>query len=606
MAAEEISTHGEPKAAGEVRPWRNWLADHIGLDDDQKLEVYRNVARSASMRDATYWAEILFSAGIATMGLTLGSPAVIIGAMLISPLMGPIMAAGLALAAGDFILTVRSVTNIVVSSMVAIAFATLLVVLLPFREMTSEIAARTQPNTLDLVVALFSGAVGALATSKSLRGVATSIPGVAIAVALMPPLCVTGYGLGVLLTVERAQGIGILRGGALLFVTNLIAITFTSMLVFLALHVDAECVRAYIREWRRGDPGSAAIRRALDRLAVPKALATIGSLPARLVLLVVLVAAVFVPLKRSFDALSREIAQRHELNDIQREASEVWQERFAAGSGGEARSFIDVLEAKRDADGRTALTMRVFTSRALSPDERSSYVHALAQSLRRKPETIALTLVEIPTSRYEIATRARPEPVAPVEISLARQLDDVRQRTVAALTAAPMPPGAVLLDTPVTIRAARSDVTLTYVAPSPFSPDAQSLIVRDVRSRLGVPDARVLLRWIPLTTPVAFSGRSTALSGLAQQQLVALAQRLAEYPELLATVSAPDATARSASRAAAVAAMLGAGGSPEMRVRTVVADPPRENGSVITVTVMRAAAGPPLPATGRTAAGGRE
>lgn len=155
------------------------------------------------------------------MGLTLGSPAVIIGAMLISPLMGPIMAAGLALAAGDFILTVRSVANIIVSSAIAIAFATVLVVLLPFREMTAEIAARTQPNTLDLVVALFSGAVGALATSKSLRGVATSIPGVAIAVALMPPLCVTGYGVGVLLTLERAQGIGILRGGALLFVTNL-------------------------------------------------------------------------------------------------------------------------------------------------------------------------------------------------------------------------------------------------------------------------------------------------------------------------------------------------------------------------------------------------
>jgi uncharacterized hydrophobic protein (TIGR00271 family) len=587
MAAEELTTRPGGDGAGTGRTWRNWLADHIGLDDDQKLQVYRNVAGSASMRDATYWAEILFSAGIATMGLTLGSPAVIIGAMLISPLMGPIMAAGLALAAGDFILTVRSIANIAVSSVVAIAFATLLVVLLPFREMTSEIAARTQPNTLDLVVALFSGAVGALATSKSLRGVATSIPGVAIAVALMPPLCVTGYGVGVLLTVERAQGIGILRGGALLFVTNLIAITFTSMLVFLALHVDAECVRAYIREWRRGDPGSAAIRRVLYRLPVPKALARIGSLPARLVLLVVLVAAVFVPLKRSFDALSREIAQRHELNDIQREASAVWQERFAADAGGEARSFIDVLEAKRDDDGRTALTMRVFTSRALSPEERTAYVNALARSLRRKPEAIALTLVEIPTSRYEIATRARPEPVAPVEIPLPQQLAAVRERTAAVLTATPLPSGATLLDAPVTIRAAGSDVTLTYLAPAPFGADAQSLIVRDVRSRLGVPNARVSLRWMPQATSVAFTGRSTAPSDIAQQQLVMLTQRLNEYPELLATVNAPDATARSAARAAAVAGILRAGGMPEGRVRTVVADPPREDGSVVTVAVMR-------------------
>ncbi|HYC89094.1 MAG TPA: DUF389 domain-containing protein [Thermoanaerobaculia bacterium] len=591
MAAEDLPTHMDEPSGGDGS-WRNWLADHIGLDDDQKLQVYRNVAGSASMRDATYWAEIVFSAGIATMGLTLGSPAVIIGAMLISPLMGPIMAAGLALAAGDFILTVRSIANIAVSSVVAIAFATLLVVLLPFREMTSEIAARTQPNTLDLVVALFSGAVGALATSKSLRGVATSIPGVAIAVALMPPLCVTGYGVGVLLTVERAQGIGILRGGALLFVTNLIAITFTSMLVFLALHVDAECVRAYIREWRRGDPGSAAIRRALDRLPVPKALARIGSLPARLVLLVVLVAAVFVPLKRSFDALSREIAQRHELNAIQREASAVWQERFASGAGGEARSFIDVLEAKRDEDGRTAVTMRVFTSRALSPEERMAYVSALARSLRRKPETIALTLVEIPTSRYEIATRARPEPVAPVEVPLAQQLDSVRERTATILAATPLPSGATLLDAPVTIRAGGSDVTLTCLAPSPFGADAQSLIVRDVRSRLGVPNARVSLRWIPQTTSVAFTGRSTTPAGIAQQQLVMLTQRLSEYPELLATVNAPDATARSAARAAAVAGILRAGGMPEARVRTVVADPPRGDSSIVTVAVTRVESSP--------------
>lgn len=586
MAAEDLSARMEERPPAETTR-RNWLADHIGLDDDQKLQVYRNIARSASMRDATYWAEILFSAGIATMGLTLGSPAVIIGAMLISPLMGPIMAAGLALAAGDFILTVRSIANIAVSSVVAISFATLLVVLLPFREMTSEIAARTQPNTLDLVVALFSGAVGALATSKSLRGVATSIPGVAIAVALMPPLCVTGYGLGVLLTVERAQGIGILRGGALLFITNLIAITFSSMLVFLALHVDAECVRAYIREWRRSDPGSAAVRRILDRLAVPKALATIGSLPARLVLLVVLIAAVFVPLKRSFDALSREIAQRHELNAIQRSASNVWQQRFAATASGETRSFIDVLEAKRDDDGRTALTMRVFTSRALSVDERTAYVVALAQSLRRDPATISLTLVEIPTSRYEIATRARPEPPAAVELPLAQQLEGIRHRAVTVLAGAPLPAGATLLDAPVTIRATGADVTMTYLAATPFGADAQSLIIRDVQSRLGLNAARVSLRWVPQTIVVAFTGRSTAVPELAQQRLVTLAHRLREYPALQATVTAPDATSRSTVRAASIAAILRAGGFSETRVRTVTAQPARDVDRVITIAVAR-------------------
>ena len=124
-------TVSQPEMA--ERLWRDWLADHIGLDDEQKQEVYSSIARSATMRDATYWAEIIFAAGIATLGLTLGSPAVIIGAMLISPLMGPIMAAVLALAAGDLVLTIRAVANVVVSCIVAVVFATVLVALLPFR-----------------------------------------------------------------------------------------------------------------------------------------------------------------------------------------------------------------------------------------------------------------------------------------------------------------------------------------------------------------------------------------------------------------------------------------------------------------------------------------
>ena len=80
--------------------------------------------------------------------------------MLISPLMNPILASGLALASGDIVLGLRAAVNLFLSSAAAILFAVLLVVILPFREMTAEIEARTQPNVLDLMIALFSGAVG--------------------------------------------------------------------------------------------------------------------------------------------------------------------------------------------------------------------------------------------------------------------------------------------------------------------------------------------------------------------------------------------------------------------------------------------------------------
>ena len=108
---------------------------------------------------------------------------------------------------------------------------------------------RTHPNTLDLAVAFFSGAIGSIAICKEVKGVVTSIPGVAIAVALMPPLGVVGYGFAVAYNVNLDEGMQVAMGGGLLFLTNLVAITFTAMIVFLALHIDAPPFR---NRWKNG------------------------------------------------------------------------------------------------------------------------------------------------------------------------------------------------------------------------------------------------------------------------------------------------------------------------------------------------------------------
>jgi len=231
--------------------FRDLFAKSLGVRPERKEEIYLEINNSATLRDISYWLQIFFSAGIATLGLVLNSPAVIIGAMLISPLLGPILAAGLAFAAGDIVLGVRAIVTLALSCLAAIAIAVLLVALLPFKEITAEIRARKQPNTLDLFVALFSGAIGSVAIYKEVKGVVTSIPGVAIAVALMPPLCVTGFGLGIAISVDGAEGMRVAGGGGLLFLTNLVAITFTAMVVFLVLHIDTQRVRARVREYRR-------------------------------------------------------------------------------------------------------------------------------------------------------------------------------------------------------------------------------------------------------------------------------------------------------------------------------------------------------------------
>lgn len=164
---------------------------------------------------------ITMSAGIAILGLLLSSPAVIIGAMLISPLMGPIIGLGFALATLDWAEVRQSLQALIVGTLLAIGFTAAIVILSPLQDITSEILARTRPNLFDLLVAIFSALAGGYAT---VRGRGETIVGVAIATALMPPLAVVGFGL--------ATGNMLVFGGALaLYVTNFIAITLSAMLI---------------------------------------------------------------------------------------------------------------------------------------------------------------------------------------------------------------------------------------------------------------------------------------------------------------------------------------------------------------------------------------
>ena len=156
------------------------------------------------------------SAGIATLGLLQSSTAVVIGAMLISPLMSPIAALGFGFASIDGQRIRDAAKVVLVGALIGIATGMLLTLISPIRTATPEILARTEPTLLDLAVALLSGIAGGYATVRGKGGTAI---GVAIATALMPPLATVGYGLGVM---NPAYALG----AFLLFLTNLSAIAF--------------------------------------------------------------------------------------------------------------------------------------------------------------------------------------------------------------------------------------------------------------------------------------------------------------------------------------------------------------------------------------------
>lgn len=160
--------------------------------EEDKLKILENVRSNISFRGANLWI-LACAIMVASVGLNVNSTAVVIGAMLISPLMGPIVGAGFALGIYDFDLLRRSIKNLFLATVVSLLVSCLYFLISPFKEASSEILARTSPNLYDVLIAFFGGLVGVIAITRVEKG--NPIPGVAIATALMPPLCTAGYGL---------------------------------------------------------------------------------------------------------------------------------------------------------------------------------------------------------------------------------------------------------------------------------------------------------------------------------------------------------------------------------------------------------------------------
>ncbi|QDX27264.1 DUF389 domain-containing protein [Sphingomonas suaedae] len=195
-----------------------WRARVIASVDH--VEVVEKVRDEAGFT-GRYAFMTLMSAGIAVLGLLLSSPAVVIGAMLISPLMGPIIGLGFGLATFDWDEIRTACISLALGVVIAVLFTALLVLVSPIQNVTAEIAARTRPNLFDLLVALFSALAGAYAM---IRGRAGTVVGVAIATALMPPIAVVGFGLA-------TWNWTVFAGSLLLFLTNLITIAVAAAVV---------------------------------------------------------------------------------------------------------------------------------------------------------------------------------------------------------------------------------------------------------------------------------------------------------------------------------------------------------------------------------------
>lgn len=191
------------------------------LDEKEEPEfVIERISKDSVFKGTNLWV-LVFAIFIASLGLNINSTAVIIGAMLISPLMGPIMGIGLGVAINDLPLAKEAVKNFSLAVIVGLTTSFIYFAITPLNDAYSELLARTSPTIYDVLIALFGGFAGIVANSSKQKG--NVIPGVAIATALMPPLCTAGYGLA-------TWQIGFFFGAIYLFTINTVFIALATLI----------------------------------------------------------------------------------------------------------------------------------------------------------------------------------------------------------------------------------------------------------------------------------------------------------------------------------------------------------------------------------------
>ncbi|MGB3776604.1 MAG: DUF389 domain-containing protein [Leeuwenhoekiella sp.] len=221
--SQKIAEEPVKGAKNILKDSKKFLSELFNLrHDTDRDSTIAAVKNDISFKGHNAWI-LIFSIFIASIGLNVSSTAVVIGAMLISPLMGPIVGVGLSLAINDVETLRKSLKNLFVMVLLSVLTAYIYFTISPIKELTPELEGRTYPTILDVLVAIFGGL--ALIVAKTKKGtIASVIFGVAIATALMPPLCTVGYGLAV-------GNPGFYLGALYLFSINAVFIALSTFVV---------------------------------------------------------------------------------------------------------------------------------------------------------------------------------------------------------------------------------------------------------------------------------------------------------------------------------------------------------------------------------------
>jgi uncharacterized hydrophobic protein (TIGR00271 family) len=460
-------------------------SERLGVGEWDRPAIYRESAESATDNGLPYWAVLALSGAIATLGLALDSSAVVIGAMLVAPLLAPVVGLALSLAVGDGRLAMQTGAIVLGSTVAVILVGAALTVSLPFHTITLEISARTRPTTLDLAIAVFSGLVGAVVTVARRSRLSAAIPGVAISVALIPPLAVAGFGVGI--------GSGeLIRGSLLLYGANLAGIVLSGMGVFLLVGMHRSNVLESARVWHR-DAKTHGLASWADRIQWIRTMGVFRSAWARVGLALSFAVLLGFPLSASLAQITRETRVERAIREAERE---VFEEPGRASVLG--RQVVM-------GGARTQVYLRVATTVWFGEEEREEF-ERLASARAREP--VRLALEQLPARGDDVTQledllpvrTARPvqPPPPPAPMRMGNLVASVRERLDHAAATLALPATVELVDTELILnRAGQVVVRITYAAPAPLAAESQEMLRLQVQRAVDLPEVQLELRHPP-------------------------------------------------------------------------------------------------------------
>jgi len=447
----------------QMRKLKEYLAVKTTMVNHQA--VIRDVA-SGVESSWIYYLMLLMSGLIALLGLLINSVAVVIGAMLISPLMGPIISSGLALTIGDLQLAKKAFRTLAISVVLTILLTAFITLLSPLKEPTAEILARVRPNIYDLFIAVLSGIVGAVALCTK-RNYLITATGVAVATAVIPPLSVAGYGLG---TGQIMLGMG----GFLLFFTNFVAIVLTSDLVFFVMGFRTTHLETIDYSTR-------------TRLLVVGALLVLISIP--------LVYTLVVDLRKVKTKKQIEQVLKNELN--KENLSRMTGYSYEMGMG------------KHSMDITTTVNTVSYIPKTTEKNIEKALQDTFAMPVKLHLEQIIMASEKIEDQRLKANLEGEKQPVkedTPVEVSAKAAKVVAKAEQILAVDLSPF----TLADTRLSYSNSGQPLLLTSTLYRdwPVSPDEQVLLARHLEQSLGQPLV-VSLNSAPLLSPLTFTDDDT-------------------------------------------------------------------------------------------------